>query len=612
MDNKVDIEGLVARALPKPLTMPEVPESSELSRIVQLPRRPQLPPGGLNTPEGLDYCNRFSDLFARYPRGHAFRFTFRPVQAWALSEMAEVKGAFCPIPVGEGKTAITALAPTILRATRPMLLIPASLREKTRRDFDDLSKVLYTLNPSTYRVESYQRLATVNAANLLNNYQPDLIVADECQHLRNSRAAATRRLRRYMEDNPNVMFVGLSGTITKRSILDYYLLISWALRHGSPLPRSWVDCAPWAQCLDEKPSQGRRILPGALKHLAAHPAEYLPMVSAVGDERLRAARAVYKRRFSETRGVVALHPSITTGLTIRAMDDEKYPLDARDGGNDIWRKFRDDWELPDGQMMTDALELARHARELALGFYYRWTKQPPDDWRQARKEWSKFVRTTLKHSHSLDTEAQVIHAIKARTFQHWQVGEFLLNTWRAVQPKFIPVTEPCWFSQLAAEHCARWAAEHPKGIIWTDHEAFGLNVGRLARLPFYGEQGRDQFNRRIEDHPPGVPFVASMKANGTGRNLQAWHDNLVTAPPFTGVQLEQLLGRTHRPGQQAETVTVELIINCWEHVNTFWKSVRDCEYTEGTTGIPQKVSIAVIDIPDVEDIEYRHGPRWSR
>lgn len=608
----LDIVSLVQRSLPKPLTFPEVPHSEELARIAALPRRPQLPPGGLNTPEGAAYCEEFSAMFARVPKGHPLRFLFRPVQAWALSEVAETGGLFAPIPVGEGKTAITYMAPTMVQASRPLLLIPASLREKTRRDFQALSGQLFGTDPGAYRIESYQKLSTMASAKLLQDYRPDLVVADECQHLRNPRAAATRRLRRYMDENPAARFIGLSGTVTKRSILDYYLLVGWALRQTSPVPRTWMDCAPWANCVDEKPAMGRRVLPGELKQLATNPGQYMALVSAVGEERTRAARAVYRQRLSETKGVVAIHSTTSNALTITQLDETANPLDTVDGLNDIWAKFRNEWELPDGQMLTDALEVSRHARELALGFYYRWTKQPPDLWRDARKLWSKFVRTTLKHSKHLDTEAQVIHAIKARSFGDWELGSTTLDAWRKVQPQFVPVTEPAWLSELPGKYCARWLSAHPFGICWTEHESFGGYVARLARLPFYGEQGRDSVGRRIEDHPPGVPFVASMRANGTGRNLQAWRDNLLTAPPFTGAQLEQLLGRTHRTGQTAETVTVELLINCWEHVNTFWKSVRDCEYTEGTTGVPQKVSSAVLDIPDLDDIENRRGARWCK
>jgi len=309
---------------------------------------------------------------------------------------------------------------------------------------------------------------------------------------------------------------------------------------------------------------------------------------------------------------VALHTTNATSLILSELDTEVYPLGSLDGCDKHWERFRDEWELPDGQMMTDALELSRHARELALGFYYRWTQQPPEAWREARKAWSKFVRSTLKHSHHMDTELQVVHGIKTKSFPAWADGEATLTLWRAEQPKFVPVTEPCWISDLAARYCQRWLRDNPTGIVWTEQESFGGYVSRLARVPFYGEQGKTAQGQRIEDHSPGTPFVASMAANGTGRNLQGWDRNLITAPPFTGAKLEQLLGRTHRQGQNSAEVRVEFMLNCWEHVNTFWKTVRDCEYTEATTGIPQKISMAAMDMPDLEDLDDRRGARWSK
>lgn len=601
----IDLRALVIASLPKPLQAPEVPDSEELQRIVELPRRAAVPPPGLEGP--------ITDLFSRYPKGHPARMELWPIQAWSLSEMARCRGLFGPIPVGSGKTLISYLAPVMLRATRPLLLIPAALRDKTRREFLELSAKFYGFPPESYRIESYQRLSTAPQRNLLNDYRPDLIVSDECQHLRNTKSAAYRRVRRYLEENPGVMFVGLSGTITKRSILDYYQLARWALKAGSPLPAHWTDAAPWAAALDEKPSQGRRVAPGALVRLATHPGEVRDLKGALPEERTRVARTLYRRRFSETPGVVASRDTFTaTALTVSELDPEVYPLGDLDGMRDHWMRFRGDWELPDGQALTDALEVSRHARELSLGFFYRWTTQPPEAWREARRAWGRFVRETLKRSHTLDTELQVIRAIEGKAFAHWADGAAILADWRGIQPVFTPVTEPCWTSEHVLRACAEWVSRHPRGIVWVDAGAFGERLSSVARVPFYGAQGVDLRGQRIEDHPRGCPMIASRAANGTGRNLQAWTDNLLTAPPYTGSQLEQVLGRTHRNGQTAETVSFELIVNCYEHSKTFWSSVRDCEYTEGTTGVPQKVSIATIDVPDLEDIQDRKGPRWSK
>lgn len=591
--------------LPKALRAAEVPDTDELRRIVALPRRvPHLP-----TPAE---CEAFTDHFSRHSRGTPGRMVLFPVQVWVLRELIALKGVLGAAPVGTGKTAMTYLAPPMVGARRPLLIIPASLRDKTRRDFDYLSTQFYGYRPEQYRIESYQRLSIDSQSGLLEEFQPDLIVCDEFQHLRNPKSAAHRRLRRYLEHRPEVRFMALSGTITKRSILDYYQIAHWALRHTSPVPGTWIDCAPWAGAIDQKPTGNRRIKPGALRHLATSPVELAALSKAKSpDEQAAAARALYQRRFAETAGII-VHTRISEGtpLTIRELDSEAYPTGDRfDGMRDHWARFRSDWELPGGEPLVDTLEVARHARELALGFYYRWTTPAPDAWLDARREWGRFVRKILKHSHSLDTEYQVIRAIEKQRVPWWQEGASILTVWRGIQPSFVPVTEPCWLSRHMLQTCARWIQNNPRGIVWTEQSAFAERLSAEARAVYYGPEGRDVAGRSIEDHPAGHSLIASMQANGTGRNLQNWNANLLTAPPFTGAKLEQLIGRTHRTGQLRE-VTVDVFLGCSEHSKTWWKAIDDCEYTEGTTGAPQKVSIASMEFPDDYEPSQRSGPRW--
>jgi len=591
--------------LPKALRAAEVPDTAELRRIVALPRRaPTLPT--------REECERFTDLFSRTPRGAIGRLVLFAIQVQLLRELAEGGGAFGAIPVGEGKTLITYLAPPMVGSRRPLLLIPASLRDKTRREFGEYAKQFYGYAPERYRIESYQRLSIASQSNLLEEYQPDLIVCDECQHLWNPRSAAARRLSRYIEHRPEVRFVALTGTITKRSILDYMRLLHWSLRERSPVPGAWIDAAPWAGAIDQKPVQNRRVQPGALKLLASNPEELRALSNArAPEERVAATRALYRRRLADTRGVVVSQKvSNDTALIVRELDTTLYPMgDQFDGMRDHWMKFRNEWELPGGEPMVDSLEVARHARELSLGFYYRWTTPAPDMWLDARREWGRFVRKTLKHSHSLDTEFQVIRAIEKKTVPWWMDGAAILEVWRRIQPSFVPVTEPCWFSSHVINACARWLQVNPNGIVWTEQNAFAERLSAVARVTYYGAEGRDSRGAPIESHTSG-PVIASIASSGTGRNLQRWNTNLVTAPPFTGAKLEQLIGRTHRTGQMAPEVSVDLLLGCFEHAKTFYKAVGDCEYTEGTTGVCQKISIAVMDVPDFEELESRQGPRW--
>src|SRR5262245_65169047 len=95
--------------------------TAEVARILALPRR---------DPSASEVTDELTGLL-RTSRG---TMRLRPVQALALHDLGVYGGAFCPIGVGEGKTLITLLAPYVLEAQRPLLLLPAALIEKTERE----------------------------------------------------------------------------------------------------------------------------------------------------------------------------------------------------------------------------------------------------------------------------------------------------------------------------------------------------------------------------------------------------------------------------------------------------------------------------------------------
>ena len=76
---------------------------------------------------------------------------------------------------------------------------------------------------------------------------------------------------------------------------------------------------------------------------------------------------------------------------------------------------------------------------------------------------------------------------------------------------------------------------------------------------------------------------ASPRAHGTGKNLQQFARNLVANPPSDGATWEQLIGRTHRQGQEADEVTVEV----YRHTAPFLEAVekaRDLPVHRGDMG----------------------------
>ena len=532
------------------LVICSVPKSGELRRIASLPRRNDPPPGS----------DRLSDVL-RHPYGQQ---VLRPVQSWALAEILCSGGLFGPIRVGAGKTLITYLAPRMLDAKRPLLLIPAKLREKTRRDFEILAEHWESTPPE---ILSYEKLSRQNQATFLDDFNPDMIIGDEVHRLSNIRAGCTRRVGRFMSKHPDTPFVALSGTITKRSLMNFAHILEWCLGEGAPVPLTRKDLEDWARALDEENHwMMSRLSPGAIFSLEG---------KKLGT--VEEARGIYRRRLEQTPGVVSTKGrGVTASLRVEPWTTPEHP-----GVTKALKRLRDLWETPDGQPLMTAVETWRHAREIVQGFWYRWEEQPPDEWLEARRVWAAFVRSVLLRSRTLDTPAQV--AVK-----HREAPERL--AWLKVRELFTPRTVAEWITQDVIAKAAQWAQE--PGIIWVDSQAAGEALQALG-VPYYGRMGRGP-DGVIEDARGGI--AASIAANSEGRNLQHYHRNLILSPPTTGTVWEQLLGRTHREGQAADTVTVEVFLGCAQSRKGFEQALADAAYQKGITGSEQKLLLADVVI----------------
>ena len=560
-----------------------VPLNDEMRRIERLPRR------------SWDASSeRLADEMTEILKTPLGTMKLRPIQAVALYEIGTVGGLFGPLRVGAGKTLISLLAPEVAFATRPLLLVPAALAQKTKRD-ERILRHHWKL-PEFIRIVSYEWLGRVQAAGFLADYRPDMIIADEVHRLKNGKAAVTRRVRRYMSDAVDKpKFVGMSGTITKRSLHDFAHILRWALPpEDAPLPRWHNDLELWADALDERKGQTRRADPGALVVLCNDEERKL----WAQRERRRAARMAFRRRLVDTPGVVATKETpIDASLEVRSVEPKVSP-----GIDDAFETLRNDFVTPDGWPIADGLAMFRHAREIALGFYYVWDPRPPQHWLIARQVWAAFVRQVLRNSRTLDSELQVRQ-------RHGDAPQ--CKAWIDVRDDFAPNTVPRWIDDSVVEFCASWAKRN-RGIVWVEHTCFGERLSKVSGLPYYGRKGRDARGRYIEDHPEGKGFIASIASNGTGRNLQRWNKNLITSMPANGMQTEQLLGRTHRDGQTADEVTFDVLVSCAEHVGAFWQAMRDAQFVADLNGSPQKLLVADVDVVTADSIAFRSGARWEK
>jgi hypothetical protein len=451
----------------------------------------------------------------------------------------------------------------------------------------------------TIHVVPYSRLSRPeNTVWLERELKPQAIVADEAHKLRyccpdgKKRPSATgARFWRYMEEiAPQTKFVGLSGSMTAKDIEDYWHLLKWSLRGASPLPTNVETVQEWGRAINPSLDPAD---PGRLMQLC-RPGEHL--------------YDGFKRRIAETVGVVTTAaPSVDVPLTLIERKAPPMPADVARYLADV----RDAAVRPDGEELLTALEIGECAMQLALGFYYRWIyprcEFPRDEdlvreWKETRRAFFKEVRTKLRSlDEHMDSPKLVINAAerfyglreKKRGLPEWEAKMF--PAWQKMRGTVYAETQAVCFNDFIVRDIAAWAHEH-KGIVWYEHNAIGEWISKLSGLPKYGG-GKAAKEALLGNPKKGIPgedgsrsVICSVDAHGTGTNgLQhRFNTNLLIHITPDPNKVEQVLGRTHRPGQ-TEPVTAYF----YRHTEELRRHLEDAldaaTYVQGTGFGEQKL-----------------------
>ncbi len=580
-----------------------VRHTEELDRILALPRRDvnadpaftaylveeltsifSTPPG---TCKGCELC------------GFTGTMRLRPIQAHALHDFGTRRGGFFPIGVGEGKTLITLLAPAMVDAKNPMLLLPAGLIDKTIRDREKLTP--HWDMPKNLRLFSYEMLGLVQSACELDTYGPDVVLADEVQGFKNADASRTRRMLRRMASHPDTIFGGFSGTIMDRSVLEFAHILFWSLKGDSPIPIDENELSDWSFAIDEKVEERRRYRPGALEKLVAPEDKDLPELTRI--------RRGFQRRLVETPGVVASTGSgerVNCSIRVNAITYPMKPITDQH-----FARLRAELKTPDEDWDVEPVDVWRHARELALGFHMIWDPRPPEEWRNARSAWFSYVRRVLSRSHTIDSPHQAELAILDGTLRG--EGAELLARWGEIEPTFIPNPVPVWHDDSAIKVAAKWMRKKgPAGIVWTSHRPFATRLAEVTGAPYFGQKGRSEDGTFIEDAPEGTTIIASIDACSEGLNLQfKWSRLLYTAIEESPTLLQQSAARVHRPRQKADEVSIDILLGCLEHAKAWRNVLANARAVQDTTGAEQKILLADVEWwPTDFEIDSFPGARW--
>lgn len=573
---------------------------TEMERILALPRRDlttlKVGNGAHDMPEmerredgtwvatgNLLKVNELQLKWTRKLRRHAKAPPLREVQAEILEEAYlqfqrdEPVGIIGNVGVGKGKT----LAFFLLCAVHEMvhgkgvvvLFLPPTMREQYECDLWEWQQY-YKFTPP--HVIYYSQLSRPEATALLTTIMPVLILSDETHALRHGSAARTKRFLRYMAKHQDTRFCGMSGTLTGSTLSDYDHLCKLALREGSPLPLNEKIVDMWGSVLNAEGEPDDNAW-DALR----------PLNTQAADEHdVRALRQSFQLHFKNTPGVVCTSTSSCdavlrlTAIRPALSEDIRVAL----------ANLRDDYILPDGSEVVDALHFYRASQQLSCGFYYvwDWPAEPDEEWLESRRAWGSWCRSYLTYASREGCDSPFLVEEHLRQSGWPAEGVGFLRDWDNQRHKDPPPTKPVWVDPSPVVVAYQWALERQlaggKAFVWFRSRA----VGELLQA-----FGMDVFWEGTPT-PRGNPVCAlSMQVYHKGRNFQAWNDQLIMQMPSNAATMEQLLGRSHRQGQQADVVRCTIMQQAWPLRRAWAKALTRARYIQDQTGQEQKVLAAI-------------------
>lgn len=494
----------------------------------------------------------------------------------------------------------------------------------------------------------YSCLSTKDTDEVLRAVRPGLVIADEAHELRGRKSAKVKRFLHFMNETPWPQFVALSGTVANKFLRDFHHLLWLALRHKMPLPISTSQTDEWGHCIDASadehpPMRDQLELVSPLRDWAVKNAKILGLDPERLTPDVSGIRRAFRARLVTAPGVVATDQAeVGTTLVIANRPIEKPETYAG------WARLQElmtqvtqfPFKTPSGDKIEHAIHTWKWMWELSAGFYNDlvWPSVPvlasrrkiPEaaaenllkaakDHHEARQKYARALRDFFDEDHvpGLDTPLLVGQELKNHGAK--RVPDGLYRKWIEARDLDIPnlperdenPIRVCDYKVQFAINWVKTLEEKTGAIIWVHNREMGEWVSealeavygaRILRCP-----NGPKHDAEILDPKNGNRIVvASIPAHGQSKNLQHFQHQLVIQWPRPAWIAEQMLGRTHRPGQEADTLTVFTINTTeFDHRN-YAACLVDGIFQHSTSGRRKMIYANYDPLPKIYSSQFLH------
>lgn len=521
----------------------------------------------------------------------------------------------------------------------PIYLVGGSASDRMRRASQPGKAVFIYTYSSLSAQTGYDELAAMS---------PTLFIQDEAHLISRSTAARTKRwqsainvIDKAIETNrmgPDVKTnrveaVIMSGTITKKKIADYAHLARVALREQSPTPIKEQSIMLLGGAIDAE------VLGDGLGNLDLQRAsEVINWARQVGYDPTQKARErglsatfqetvrdAYQHRLRTAPGVVSTSDaSVDCSLYIAWSEPPRPRTPEAEKMGALMKQVVTAMTTPDGDVIDYGMHTYKWLWELSGGFYNSlvWptieqvqksahgrgkpvTEREAEMLLEAAKShhallqvYHKELRQFLDRNHIPGCDTPMLVALEINrqldgTAAKHRLSNDLIKSYRdqkAARYDDLPqrIGRPVRICDYKVVAGVEWAREHivTGGLIWVHHPELAhwlheyLDAAGIPHTLALAGQNEAAYTHGL---------VIVSYAHGTGKNLQHQNHNLFLELRREASTMEQALGRTHRSGQMADDVRVDVFISSGFDLALFNAILRDADYIQATTGQAQRL-----------------------